>query len=155
MSDVFNLLTGETEQVQETEENYLPEKYKFDLFGTLNSISNKDYSFDSEHQSSYPPYMINRGLMQNLDTILYANEMNMHSQVTKEMHYDYLFYSVSKKKRYGKWAKASTDNKELVDRITEYYKINRKYALQYIKMVGEEEIKKHLDKKMYLGGKIK
>lgn len=153
-NNVFNILTGEVEEIP-VEEDYTPEKYKFDLFGTLNSISNKGYAFSEEDQSAYPPYMINRGLMQNLDTVLYANEMNMNNQVTKEMHYDYLYYSISKKKRYGKWAKPSKDNKELIDNIVEYYKINRNYALQYIKMVGEDELKKHLVKKMNQGGRIK
>lgn len=156
MSDEFlNILTGEIEKTEDKEENYLPEKHKFDLFGVLGSISNKEYIFDEEDEKSYPPFMINRGLMQNFDTVLYANDMNINNQVTKQMHYDYLYYSVSKKKRYGKWAKATNDDKILIDQIVEYYKINRKYAHQYINQVGRDELKKFLDMKLNVGGKKK
>lgn len=151
----FNLLSGEIEAEVIEEDEVEPKKYKVDLFSVLNSISTKDYSFTEEMNDGYQPFIINKGLMQHIDTILYANEMNINHQVTKEMHYDYLYYSVSKKKRYGKWAKASTDDKELIDDIVEYYKINRNYAEVYMRMVGRDRMIEHLKNKMNQGGRLK
>jgi hypothetical protein len=35
----------------------------------------------------YAPYVINRCVSGHIDTVLFANEMNMHHQLPKDMHF--------------------------------------------------------------------
>ena len=84
--------------------------------------------------------------------IVYANELNKHWHMTKQMVYDFHFYAIPKKKRYSKWSKASSDNKEELDLIVRHYQVNRVIALEYLKLLTPDDITNI--KQMYeVGGK--
>ena len=53
----------------------------------------------------YVPFIINRGLSNYKDTVLCANEMNMHASLPPRMQYDFYRNIVVAKKRYSKWNK--------------------------------------------------
>ena len=53
----------------------------------------------SEDMSSYPPYIINRCLSGHLDCVMYANEMNLHHHLDKDMQYSFYLNSLRKRKR--------------------------------------------------------
>lgn len=90
---------------------------------------------------SYIPFQINTGLSQNLDTVMFANEMNKNPQLSNHMQYKFLLGSINKKRRYGKWAKIETEaNKELVDLVSTHYSINRTRAVEYIAILTPEQI---------------
>lgn len=112
---------------------------KVDLFGFLTAIGeSKEYIFSEETASAFVPFMVNKGFSQHMDTIMFANEMNKNYFGTKEMVHDFLYHSISKKKRYGKWAKQeSNDDVEL---LMKHYNINRKHAIQYLKLLTREQI---------------
>ena len=48
------------------------------------------------------------------DCILFVNELNTRGlyqfNVSNEMHYEFLLYAISPKKRYNKWAKIETND---------------------------------------------
>ena len=112
------------------------------LFDMINDISsNKKYIFNDDTAQVYAPFMVNKALSQHLDTILLANEMNKRPMLSKEMHFDFLFYSVDSKQRYGKWAKAEKRNEEMKLFVRDKYDINNEHALEYIKLMSEDEIK--------------
>ena len=52
----------------------------------------------SEHIKEYPPYIINRCLSGNLDCIMFANEMNLHHSLDKDMQYSFFLNSLRKKR---------------------------------------------------------
>lgn len=113
------------------------------IFDYLNDISQKkDYILDPNDSKNYNPFMINRGLGQHLDTILLADEMNKRCSVSKLMHYDFLFYAVDAKKRYGKWAKQDTTDLDLLSYLQSKYAINKEHALEYLEMLDKTEVKK-------------
>ena len=65
---------------------------KYELKHYLNSINYDKVNLmdlDEEAIKSYPPYIINRCLSGFMDVILYANEMNMASQLDNKMQYDF------------------------------------------------------------------
>jgi len=112
------------------------------LFDYLNDIStHKQYIFDPSSNQNYNAFMINRGLGQHIDTIMLANEMNKRSNISKEMHHDFLFYSVDAKKRYGKWAKQDTTDLDLLEYLQIKYTINKEHALEYLEMLDKTEAK--------------
>ena len=66
---------------------------KIELKDWLNSINfnKQDLTADDPTAiSSYPPYIINRCLSGTVDSILFANEMNMNAHVDKDMQYCFL-----------------------------------------------------------------
>jgi|TARA_B100000470_G_scaffold215357_1_gene197558 hypothetical protein len=84
-------------------------------------------------------FIINRALSMNVDTVLYANEMNIHYQLDPLLQYDYFINSLRKKKRWSKWAKATGPSANL-ELIKEYYNYNEQRAREVLDLLSESEI---------------
>lgn len=127
------------------------------LFDYIGDITyDKKYIFDEELSKNYVPFMVNRGLAQHIDTVLLANEMNKRSTISKLMHHDFLFYAVDARKRYGKWAKATEENTEVVEYIQQKVSVNRATAIEYIRVLDSEELaelEKFVKQSKVTGGK--
>ncbi len=124
------------------------------LFEYLSDLgTDKKYLFDEEINKNYVPFMINRGFGQHIDTILLANELNKRSGLSKLMHHDFLFYSVEKRKRYGKWAKADLPDEELVKFVQDKYSVNYKTALMYVDLYDKQQLKLLVKEATQKGGK--
>jgi len=115
----------------------------------LNSINfNKDdlTSDDPECIKEYPSYIVNRCLSGHLDTILYANEMNMYPNLDKDMQYQFFLNSLRKRKRFSPWLrKDKVDNLNI---IKKYYGYSNEKALQALRLLTQQQldyIKKRLD----------
>jgi hypothetical protein len=80
----------------------------------LNAINyTKEPLLDTEDESvekGYTPFVVNRCLSYFIDTILYANEMNLRPETDKKMQFDYLQRTIRKNKRYSKWLKQARRN---------------------------------------------
>ena len=105
----------------------------------------------------YEKWRTNSSLSNFVDTIMHVNEMNLNMHITDQMHYDYLFNSVRKTKRYGK--KKTEEDKRLetlqkeesekLDLIQEYYKYNTANAKAALRVLTESQleiIKRRLEK---------
>lgn len=105
----------------------------------------------------YEKWRTNSSLSNFVDTIMHVNEMNLNMHITDQMHYDYLFHSVRKTKRYGK--KKTEEDKRLetlqkeesekLDLIQEYYKYNTANAKAALRVLTESQleiIKRRLEK---------
>ena len=68
----------------------------------LNSINFTKENL-SEDTSSYPPYIINRCLSGHLDCVMFANEMNKHHFLDKDMQYSFYLNTLRKRKRFSPW----------------------------------------------------
>jgi hypothetical protein len=80
---------------------------------------------------AYVPFMINRGLSYFPDTVLFANEMNMHPGLPPKMQYDFLKNGIRAKKRFSKWQK-QTDNTADVELIMLHLSCNSHYAREVL-----------------------
>ncbi len=128
---------------------------KIGLFDFLTDLtSNKEYLLSENTEREFNIYMVNKGLGQQMDLILLANEMNKSPGLTKEMVHDFYFYSIKKKKRYGSWAKADNGNKEVLDLIVKHYVVNRTVAESYLKLMTPDDINS-LKQKYEVGGRSK
>jgi hypothetical protein len=118
---------------------------KIELKDWLNSInfSKKDLTADDPSAiSSYPPYVINRCLSGNVDSILFANEMNMHPNIDKDMQYNFLLYTLRKRKRFSPWLKKEQiDNLDLVKKHYGYSNEKAKVALSLLTKSQIETLK--------------
>ena len=123
-----------------------------------NSINSGSSLVDLEKQEfKYNKWRTNSSISNFLENIMFANEMNLNMHITDKMHYDYLFYSVKKKKRFG--SKKTSREKEIeklqkveesnLAVISEYYKYNMvkcKAALKVLTGSQLEIIRKRLEK---------
>lgn len=94
----------------------------FDFLNAINDSKEDLIKKDPLNEKDYVPFMVNRGLSYFTDTIMYANEMNMHASTPKKWQFDFYLHGVKKKKRFAKWAKkdASTDDIKLVMKEYDY-----------------------------------
>ena len=118
----------------------------------LNSINFNKQNLIEEDPSTikdYAPYIINRCLSGNIDSILFANEMNKYSFLDKDMQYNFFIHSVRKSKRFSPWAKKST-NPDL-DIVKQYYNYSTEKAEQALKLLSKEEIQV-IRSKLSVGG---
>ena len=119
----------------------------------LNSINQtKKNIIDDDHdlEKEYPPFIINKCMSGFMDTVLIANEMNIHSELPKKMQYDFFINIVRPKKRFSPWLrKEKIDTLELVKK---YYHYNDEKARSALKLLSEEQLE-FIKQRMKTGGK--
>ena len=113
-----------------------------DLTAILNSINfSKDIDLiDEYNQSDYVPFVINKAMSQHIDTLLHANELNSRPNIPKIAQYKYYCYSVTKKKRFGKWLKSTKESD--VQALQKYLNISYKKALEMFPLLSTEELER-------------
>lgn len=124
------------------------------FFDVLNNVTqSKEYIYSEELEKDILPFMLNRGMSNFPDCVLYANEMNIRQNVTKKMLYDFYHLAIQpKKKRFSKWSKPQKD--EDIALIRKFYGCSVSVAEQYYMIIGEEGID-HIKEKTYTGGTAK
>ena len=119
----------------------------------LNSINQSKLNLiddDYATEKEYPPFIINKCLSGFMDTVLIANEMNIHSDLPKKMQYDFFINIVRPKKRFSPWLrKEKIDTLELVKK---YYHYNDEKARSALKLLSEEQLE-FIKQRMKTGGK--
>jgi len=140
------------EIVEEKEIDVSRRKYKlFDFLNDINSDKKNILRQDSDAEKDFNPFIINRGLSMNVETLMYAQEMNLRSGMTKQMVYDFYIHSIRPSKRYSKWAKDETN--EDVAIVQRYYQVNRDKAADMVKLLTSEQLNEIKDK-MSTGGRL-
>ena len=112
-----------------------------------NSILQTKKYVEPNEKEQYSKYRTNTVLSNHIDTVLYANEMNMFPYTSDKMHYEYLFNSIKSKKRFFKRKKQV--NHQNISLIMEYYKYNKLKAMEASKILNVEQlqtIKEKLEK---------
>lgn len=122
-------------------------------FDYVNSISHnktnmmKGTDNDELAEKTYQPYLTNKAFSQYVDTILYANEMNIRHNIDNKLQYDYFLNSIRAQKRFSKWAKKNESDD--IDVIKEYFKYSYSKAYQALSILSTEDlniIRKKLEK---------
>ena len=112
------------------------------LFDYLNAITynKKDVIEDDPIiEKFYPAYQVNKTLSQNLDCILYVNEMNLRPSCDEKLQFDYLINNIRKRFRKAeKWLtpESLTD----IDCIKEYYIYSDEKARRVLNIFPADEI---------------
>jgi len=117
----------------------------------LNSINftKENLIEDPSTIKDYAPYVINRCLSGNLDSIMYANEMNKYSFLQKDMQYSFYLNSLRKKKRFSPWLRKEkvTD----LEIIKQYYGYSNEKASNALKILTPEQIN-YIKQRLETGG---
>jgi len=114
----------------------------------LNSINNTKEDL-SENIKEYSPYIINKCLSGQVDSILFANEMNMNHHLDKDMQYSFYLNSLRKRKRFSPWLRK--DKIKDLECIKSYYGYSNEKASQALKILTKEQIN-FIKKRLDIGG---
>jgi hypothetical protein len=95
---------------------------------------------DTDHQveKQYLPFIVNKGLSYTMDTVIYANEMNIRPHTDKKLQFDYLINTIRRNKRFPKWMKPEED--ENIKVIVEYYGYNVQRAKEVLPLHSMKEL---------------
>lgn len=144
---------------KEPEEELKKKKPAYDWLFENSINSGKERLLVTEQEFKYEKWRTNSSLSNHLDTIMYANEMNLHANITDQMHYDYLFLSIRKKKRYGAkktekdklLEKQQAEEAELISLVSDYYKYNTVKAKSVLRVLTKSQLE-NIRKRMEKGG---
>ena len=122
---------------------------KYELKDWLNSVNfNKEDL--SEGIKSYPPFIVNKCLSGQIDSIMFANEMNKYHFLDKKLQYDFYLNSLRKRKRFSPWLrKEEIKNLAFIKR---YYGYSDEKALQVLKILTKDQIE-YIKSKLETGGR--
>lgn len=125
----------------------------------LNSINTtkiniiRDGGQSTVAEKTYSPFLVARSLSYHADCILIVNELNIRGRsehnLSNKMHYEFLLYSVEKKKRWAKWAKQDKD--DTISLIMDKYKYSYEKALEVVDLFSDDDIE-HLKRGGDTGG---
>ena len=104
---------------------------------------------DVNNIKEYAPYIINKCLSGQIDTILFANEMNMNHHIDKDMQYSFYLNSLRKRKRFSPWIRK--DKIKDLECIKQYYGYSNDKASQALKILNKEQID-FIKKRLETGG---
>ena len=126
----------------------------YELKDYLNSINfTKDYLMDDsdpQWEKKYPAFIINKCMSGFIDTIMFANELNMNHQLPSKLQYDFLINTVRKRKRFSPWLKK--DKVQNLDAVKSYYGYSNEKAQQALKILTKDQIN-YIKSKLEVGGK--
>ena len=127
---------------------------RYPLSAYLNSINlNKKSVLDTDDpgwEKNYPPYIINKCMSHHLDTVLYANEMNMNPEIDKRLQYDFYIHIVRPRKRFSPWGKQ--DKVKDLDVVKQYYGYSNEKAKQALRILSPTQLD-YIKSKLNKGGK--
>ena len=126
---------------------------KLELKDWLNSINfNKENLIeeDPEAISSYPPYIVNRCLSGAVDSVLFANEMNLNAHLDKDMQYSFFLYTLRKRKRFSPWLKK--EQIEDLDLVKKHYGYSNEKAKVAVTLLTKTQLE-YIRNKHDMGGK--
>ena len=107
----------------------------------LNSINFNKKNLIQEDPSTikdYPPYIINRCLSGHLDCVMFANEMNLHHHLDKDMQYSFYLNSLRKRKRFSPWLRK--DKVTDLEIVKQYYGYSNEKASQALRILTPDQI---------------
>ena len=121
-----------------------------DWLNSINFTKENLIADDPSAISSYPPYIVNRCLSGTVDSILFANEMNLHPDIDKDMQYNFLLYTLRKRKRFSPWLKK--EQIEDLDLVKKHYGYSNEKAKVALNLLTKTQLE-YIRNKHDMGGK--
>jgi hypothetical protein len=109
-----------------------------DWLNSINQTKRNLIDEDPTIEKEYNPYIINRCLSGHIDSIMYANEMNIYYSLPKKLQYDFYINSLRKRKRYAD--RVSREKIQDLDYVKRYYGYSNEKAKQAMRILTEEQL---------------
>ena len=123
-----------------------------DLKDWLNSINmTKEHLIDEDPdlEKEYPPFIVNKCLSGQMDSLMYANEMNKYPNLEKRLQYDFFINSLRKRKRFSPWLRK--DKVKNIEAVKSYYGFSTAKAEQALTILSNEQLD-YIYEKLNTGG---
>jgi hypothetical protein len=111
--------------------------------------SKKDLLKEIDNPNQFPAFIVNRMLSGNVDTALFASELNERFTMDKDMQYKFLLYAIPKRKRFSNYIKRS--NLENLELVKSYYGYNTEKALDALRILSNDQIE-YIKEQLNTGG---
>ena len=121
-----------------------------DWLNSINQTKKNLIDEDPSLEKEYNPYIVNRILSGHLDTVMFANEMNKYSFLSKKIQYDFYLNSLRSKKRFSPWLRK--DKIKDLDYVKRYYGYSNEKAKQALKILTKQQLN-FIRSKFETGGK--
>ena len=121
-----------------------------DWLNSINLTKKNLIDEDPSIEKEYNPYIVNRIYSGHLDSVLFANEMNKYSFLSKKIQYDFYLNSLRSKKRFSPWLRK--DKIKDLDYVKRYYGYSNEKAQQALKILTKEQLN-FIKLKFETGGK--
>ena len=118
----------------------------------LNSINlSKENLIDEDPavEKEYPPFIINKCLSGQMDSLMFSNEMNKYPQLEKRLQYDFFINSLRKRKRFSPWLRK--DKVKNIEAVRKYYGFSTEKAEQALNILSNEQLE-YINNKLNTGG---
>jgi hypothetical protein len=122
----------------------------FDFLNAIN-FTKEDMFQDPQSNKDYTSFIVNRGLSYFSDTVMYANEMNRYPDLSNQQQFSFLLYSITKKKRFSKWAPKEVVTEDL-ENVCAFYGYSKREAKSVLNILTEEQLN-YIREKQNKGGK--
>ena len=109
-----------------------------DWLNSINLTKKNLIDEDPSLEKEYNPYIVNRIYSGHLDSIMFANEMNKYSFLSKKIQYDFYLNSLRSKKRFSPWLRK--DKIKDLDYVKRYYGYSNEKAQQALKILTKEQL---------------
>ena len=110
-------------------------------FDYIKSINGGKHIAEPVDPKEYSPYLVTFNFSLFPDTILPANEINCLPNITPQMHYDYLRYSIRPRSRFKKWPKKDKVNAQNIALIRNVYKYSTPKAITALGILSDSQIR--------------
>ena len=121
-----------------------------DWLNSINQTKKNLIDEDPSLEKEYNPYIVNRIYSGHLDSVMFANEMNKYSFLSKKIQYDFYLNSLRSKKRFSPWLRK--DKIKDLDYVKRYYGYSNEKAQQALKILTKEQLN-FIKLKFETGGK--
>ena len=109
-----------------------------DWLKSINETKTNLVDNDSTIETKYPSYIVNRCMSGQIDTLMFANEMNINNHLDNKLQYDFLLYTLRKKKRFSPWMRK--DELSNLSIVKEYYGYSDEKARQVLPLLTEDQL---------------
>jgi len=120
-----------------------------DWLNSINFTKENLMEKDPDAINKYPPYIINRCLSGHLDCIMFANEMNIHNHLDKDLQYSFYLNTLRKKKRFSPWLRK--DKVTDLEIVKQYYGYSNEKASNALKILTPDQIN-FIKQRLDIGG---
>ncbi len=124
----------------------------FDFINAINQTKDANIIKEPQAEKDYKAFIINRGLAYFPDTVLQANEMNRRPWTHRDWQFSFLLNSITKKKRFSKWAEKMPKNEDL-DLVMQYYDYSKQKAMAVLNILTPEQLAM-IKQKFEKGGRL-
>jgi len=131
------------------DERYPLKDYLNSINYTKKSVMESD---DPAWEKKYPAYIVNKCMSHHMDTVMYANEMNMCQHLDSKLQYDFFINIVRSRKRFSPWDKKQKMND--LEVVKQYYGYSNEKARQALNILTPDQLN-FIKNKLNKGGKKK